>query len=250
MGATVWALPRVQIQAVSGSKKSIIINQGTLEGIQSGMQAFFLSPLSPVTFQMVGKARVVKVSKHRSVWYFIQTVNSAHLVEEGVMNILTQRESLNGRASFKIVRHQQVRLPGERPKGSLPRSPKKGQEMMRKGEKYYEVHLASGGIEEEVQDDRDSIFDLGEWTKRTGEMGSEVEGQEVYVKLLKEGPKTEERRRSVKDRKHFELARHFENKNQRPLEGRGHKVFTQVWVDPLRKYLDPAFEEGGGGRGD
>ena len=230
-------LPEVQIQAISDSKKSIIINRGTLEGIQVGMQAFFLKSLGPTTFQTVGNARVVKVSEHRSVWYFVQTVNPAHLRKEGFMNMLTQRESLSGRAPFKIVRHQRVRLPSQSSQGLLSHSPKKGQEMMRKGEKYEEVSLDLGGIKEDVRDDRHSIFDLGEWTERTGKMESGVEGQKVYVKLLKEGPKTEERRRSLKDRKHFGLIQHLENKDQRSLE-KGPKVSTPALVDPLRRVID------------
>ena len=45
-----WSLPQVQIHAVSGSKESIVVNQGRLEGIHSGMQAFFLNPCIPYDF--------------------------------------------------------------------------------------------------------------------------------------------------------------------------------------------------------
>ena len=107
------------------------------------------------------------------------------------MNILIQREDLKGKLPFEIIGSQKAHFPREDFLGSFSPPSKKGQEMMRKGEKYYEIDPVSGRIQREVKDDPDNIFELGKWENRQEKMKSEVEGQRVYVKLLKEGPKTQ-----------------------------------------------------------
>lgn len=237
-GTTAWALQQVQIQEVSDSKKSIIINRGQLEDIQLGMRAFFLKAVSPTTFQMVGQARVAKVFERRSMWYFIQTVNPEYLLAKGLLNILTQQDALKGRASFKIIRHQKVRLRRDRTQNPQLHRSGRDQKIVKRSSEYYEVNLPLAEAEE--ADGRYDIFDLAEWTERQATMENGEAVLEVHAQPLEQGPLSGDRRQALQAKQHLELAQHLVNQAQRgalSVSEQTSQPPASVLVDPLKEHF-------------
>lgn len=72
----------VRILKTSDSRKTILINRGTEDGLVEGDHARFM-----VTAGIVARGMVVKVSPSRSVWSIYRLVNADYIVNDSVMTL-------------------------------------------------------------------------------------------------------------------------------------------------------------------
>ena len=98
------ALEKVQIQDVSGSRKTMVVNRGRLDGINSGMEAFFLKSINEEDLKksLVGVAEVVKVFDRYSVWYFKKSLNPSYLAPKNFIDMITYKDLNRKKAPFKL----------------------------------------------------------------------------------------------------------------------------------------------------
>lgn len=99
-----FALEKVQIEEVSSTKNTMIINRGRLDGVNQGMEAYFLKTVreKDLSKDFIGMAEAVKVYERYSVWYFKKTVNPSFVVARKFVDMVPFEDLARKRAPFKI----------------------------------------------------------------------------------------------------------------------------------------------------
>ena len=104
--STKWvlALETIELQEVSSSKKSIIINRGRLDGVNIGSEGYFLktTDIERMTKDFIGIAKAVKVYDRYSVWYFQKSYGPNYLIERTKIDYINSDNLSLSRAPFKI----------------------------------------------------------------------------------------------------------------------------------------------------
>ena len=197
----------VQIQEVSSSGGSIVINRGTEQDIQVGDLASFFKvvDLKSLKAQMVGKAKVIKTYPHRSFWYFEQIIGSQYLAKGEFLDILIQRETLRGRIVPKIQRHQRVLLPSQHAQELIN---DRQVQTSGKSPRIVKQDVDYNGIptdNERATRGSGDIFDLAEWIEYDDDQGV------FFARRLKTGPKVEQVLQSLREDQHQQIVQRFLN---------------------------------------
>lgn len=96
-----------KILEVSGTKKSLIFNKGTLNGLNENEEGFFITRKGK-DFIKVAKGKIVRALPGKSFWY-LSTIYSPELLSENLY-LIPEKDLLRGRKKEEEA-HNQVVLP-------------------------------------------------------------------------------------------------------------------------------------------
>lgn len=97
---------------VSKSKKSLIFNKGTLNGLSENEEGFFITRKGN-EYLKVAKGKIVRSLPGKSFWY-LQTVYMPELLSENLY-LITEKDLLRGRKKEEASHNQVVLPPGKTP---------------------------------------------------------------------------------------------------------------------------------------
>ena len=206
----------VQIQQVSSSKKSMMIDQGQLQGVELGMRAVFIKAASPSTFhkEVIGLAQAVKVTESQSIWYFTKTVSFDYLVTGEFIEILTERDHLRGRVAPQVTRYQRVLLPQSKNLEPIEATKEntavhlsgRDRRIIKQDGEYSEMKILLDPNNAIEQGHHRSIVEWAEWAYQDGAETEVLMARPLPVKPAKE---TEQIRQSIQDQRQFEIMWHL-----------------------------------------
>lgn len=103
----------IKVLEVSSSGSSIVVDRGTLEGVQIGQSGQFYYQLGDIDkpkLYFIGEAEVIKSHSDRSFWFFKNIENFQYLKKGKRILFARDRVVLKGRRKYKI-REKKVLLP-------------------------------------------------------------------------------------------------------------------------------------------
>lgn len=110
-------LERVQVEAVSSSGKSLILNSGHLKGLRLGDHAQVLRVSGPADrpqLKSVGLAEVIRVTPRESYW-FLHDQNRAHSVKAGAqVSLMRRSQALQGLREQNVLQRKVVLSSGQK----------------------------------------------------------------------------------------------------------------------------------------
>ena len=198
-------LQSVQLQEVSSSQRSIIIDQGTRHGIELGAQALFIKAISPTTFhkQLVGLAQAVKVLREQSVWYFTKTADTEYLIKGELLEVFTAQDALQGLMAPQVFRHLRVVWPGSPSPKTNTRPSGKDPGIVKRGDGYDEMELPRRSVNQEAWSYHQHLLDLAEWTEDEESWGS------FYAVTNLLAPSSEKTKKAMEEQRHLNLGWHL-----------------------------------------
>ena len=100
----------INLLQVSISKKSIIIDSGSFDGIEIGDRAKFylLVDSDEIKYSVVAEGEAVKVYNKKSFWFLDRLIDSANIYVGGKLGFLSVDETVGGRGLLKILNKKRV----------------------------------------------------------------------------------------------------------------------------------------------
>ena len=102
--SVVHGFSQVQIKEVSGSKKTIVMDQGLLDGLKTGKNGwlFFSSPQNPIKLKKVAFGEAVKVFPTKSYWYLRKRPAPEYLNHGQRLLLLEADSALQGLSPINV----------------------------------------------------------------------------------------------------------------------------------------------------
>ena len=190
--AKVYGFLEVEIKQISSSKKTLVLDYGGLDGLETGQEGWFLSRDSKTNIKMkkVAFGEAIKVFPTTSYW-FLRKMPASYLLGQGQRLLLLERSSLRGRAPIDIRKKRVILektktaeqyLEEKQQEGGIPR------EIIQKGEDYNESREMVETNETKEQEMEVTTF--SRWKKEPGRFLSE-EGkseEKIYSVPKDKGP--------------------------------------------------------------